>query len=59
MFTSEHNFNLKYFRNILLPPFFVLLPLKKVTLPAKFAAFLDAERTKWGAVIKQAGVKIE
>ena len=27
--------------------------------PAEFAAFLDAERTKWGAVIKQAGVKIE
>lgn len=27
--------------------------------PAEFAAFLDAERTKWGAVVKQAGVKIE
>ena len=27
--------------------------------PAEFAAFLDAERGKWGAVIKQANVKIE
>jgi tripartite-type tricarboxylate transporter receptor subunit TctC len=27
--------------------------------PAEFAAFLDAERAKWGAVIKQTGVKIE
>lgn len=27
--------------------------------PAEFAAFLDAERLKWGAVVKQAGVKIE
>jgi len=27
--------------------------------PAEFATFLDAERTKWGAVVKQAGVKIE
>jgi tripartite-type tricarboxylate transporter receptor subunit TctC len=27
--------------------------------PAEFAAFLDAERAKWSAVIKQTGVKIE
>ena len=27
--------------------------------PAEFTAFLDAERTKWGAVIKQTGVKID
>ncbi len=27
--------------------------------PAEFAAFLDAERAKWGAVVKQANVKIE
>jgi tripartite-type tricarboxylate transporter receptor subunit TctC len=27
--------------------------------PEEYAAFLDAERAKWGAVIKQTGVKIE
>jgi tripartite-type tricarboxylate transporter receptor subunit TctC len=27
--------------------------------PEEFGAFLDAERAKWGAVIKQTGVKIE
>ena len=27
--------------------------------PAEFAAFLDAERAKWGAVIKQANIKID
>ena len=27
--------------------------------PEEFAAFLDAERAKWGAVIKQTGVRIE
>ena len=26
---------------------------------AEFASFLNAERTKWGAVVKQANVKIE
>ncbi len=27
--------------------------------PAEYSAFLDAERAKWGAVIKQTGVKLE
>ena len=31
----------------------------RVSTPAEFAAFLDAERAQWGAVIKQANVKIE